>query len=79
MVARAIHEASAKRNGPFVAINCAAVPETLLESELFGSDKIAPYKIDKLHFKGEASARRALSLQPAPSVGTRTPSAYHIG
>jgi DNA-binding NtrC family response regulator len=39
MVARAIHEASAKRTGPFVAINCAAIPDTLLESELFGHEK----------------------------------------
>src|SRR5262245_61590101 len=36
VVARAIHEASARRNGPFVAINCAGIPETLLESEMFG-------------------------------------------
>lgn len=39
LIARRIHELSARRNGPFIAINCAAIPETLIESELFGHEK----------------------------------------
>jgi len=39
LVARTIHETSIRRDGPFVAINCAAIPETLIESEIFGHER----------------------------------------
>ncbi len=39
LIARGLHAASSRRDAPFVSINCAAVPESLLESELFGYEK----------------------------------------
>jgi two-component system, NtrC family, response regulator AtoC len=50
VAARTIHEHSARSDGPFVPVNCAAITETLMESEIFGHDKGA--------FTGAASARR---------------------
>jgi transcriptional regulator with GAF, ATPase, and Fis domain len=49
-IARCVHAASARRGGPFITINCAAIPDTLLESELFGHEKGA--------FTGAVQARR---------------------
>jgi two-component system response regulator AtoC len=39
LIARAIHALSSRRNAPFVPVNCAAIPETLIESEFFGHEK----------------------------------------
>ncbi len=55
VTARRLHELSARRDGPFVAVNCGAIPENLIESELFGHNKGA--------FTGADRARKGLFLQ----------------
>jgi len=49
LVAKALHEQSSRKDGPFIKINCAAIPKTLMESELFGYEKGA--------FTGATSAK----------------------
>lgn len=48
LIAQAIHNASKRARRPFVSVNCSAIPDTLLESELFGSEKGAYTSSDKL-------------------------------
>jgi DNA-binding NtrC family response regulator len=55
LVARAVHEASNRRRGPFVAVDCGALPEGLLESELFGHVRGA--------FTGAANARNGMIVR----------------
>ncbi len=67
LVARQIHELSRRRNGPFVAINCAALVETLLEAELFGIEDRTATGVRGRRGKFEAADGGTLFLDISPS------------
>jgi two-component system NtrC family response regulator len=61
LVARAIHNLSGRRNGPFIPINCGAIPENLIESELFGHERGA-YTGAHVQRKGKVEMAQAGTL-----------------
>jgi Nif-specific regulatory protein len=62
LVARSVHFASPRARGPFVALNCAALPETLVETELFGVEKGVATGVDRRIGKFEAANGGTLFL-----------------
>jgi DNA-binding NtrC family response regulator len=76
LFARAIHHLSPRRAGPFIAINCAAIPDTLIENELFGHEKGAYTGADQRRVgKFELAARGTIFLDEiseiAPAVQSK--------
>jgi two-component system response regulator HydG len=73
VIARAVHELSARASGPFLAVNCAALSESLLESELFGHEKGAFTGAERLR-KGrfELADGGTLLLDEVSEVGPQT-------
>jgi DNA-binding NtrC family response regulator len=76
LFARAIHHLSPRRNAPFVAINCAAIPDTLIENELFGHEKGAYTGADQRRVgKFELASRGTIFLDEiseiAPAVQSK--------
>src|SRR5947208_8324219 len=65
LVARAIHHLSARRNKPFIAVDCGAIPDTLIESELFGYEKGA---FTGAHQRKEGQDRKSTRLNSSHQI-----------
>jgi two-component system C4-dicarboxylate transport response regulator DctD len=65
LVARCLHEASARREGNFVAVNCGGLPDTLFDSEMFGT-RPAPYR------RGQSASARSSTPAAARCSWTRS-------
>ena len=71
LVARLIHELSDRRDKPFIAVNCSAIPENLMESEFFGFEKGAFTGAEKTtigRFEAAEGGIRADSRRPGPAA-----------
>ncbi len=72
VIARAIHRASPRREGPFVEVNCAALVDSLLESELFGIEKRVATGVDRRQGKFELAAGGTLFLDEIGDMSLAT-------
>jgi DNA-binding NtrC family response regulator len=72
VIARAIHRAGPRKNGPFVEVNCAALVDTLLESELFGIEKRVATGVDSREGKFEMAGGGTLFLDEVGDMSLAT-------
>ena len=72
VIARAIHRASPQKEGPFVEVNCAALVDSLLESELFGIEKRVATGVDRREGKFELAAGGTLFLDEVGDMSLAT-------
>ncbi len=72
LVAKAVHYNSSRKDGPFIKVNCAAIPETMLEAELFGIEKNVATGVDQRPGKFELSDGGSIFLDEIGDMSTTT-------